>query len=172
MSEYDFIVIGSGFGGSVSAYRLAQKGYKVAVLEKGLRYRNEDFPKTNWNLRKSIWMPGLGLLGIQALTLLRHVLVLHGVGVGGGSLVYANQLIIPDDEILEKPEWGGGDWKKRLAPHYEEARRMLGAVTCPSVGNADTILREVGIELRGEDTFHINPVGVFFGEPAKTLNDP
>jgi len=172
MGEYDFIVVGSGFGGSVSAYRLAQKGYKVAVLEKGLRYRNEDFPKTNWNLRKSIWMPGLGLLGIQALTLLRHVLVLHGVGVGGGSLVYANQLIVPDDEILEKPEWGSGDWKKRLAPHYQEARRMLGAVTCPSVGNADTILREVGIELRGEDTFHINQVGVFFGEPEKTVNDP
>ncbi len=170
--SYDFIVIGSGFGGSVSALRLAQKGYHVAVLEKGRRYNPEDFPSTNWNLRKSVWMPALGLLGIQALTLLRHVLVLHGTGVGGGSLVYANQLIIPDDEIFEKPEWGPGDWKTMLAPFFTEARRMLGAVECPSVGNADRILREVGIELRGEDTFHINPVGVFFGEPEKTVSDP
>ena len=169
---YDFIVIGSGFGGSVSALRLAQKGYRVAVLEKGRRYQPSDFPKTNWNLRKSVWMPGLGLLGIQALTLLRHVLVLHGTGVGGGSLVYANQLIVPDDEIFTKAEWGEGDWKAALAPHFAEARRMLGAVDCPSVGNADKILREVGIELRGEDTFHTNPVGVFFGEPERTVPDP
>jgi cholesterol oxidase len=172
MDSYDFIVIGSGFGGAVSALRLAQKGYKVAVLEKGLRYRNADFPKTNWILRKSIWMPKLGLLGIQSLTLLRHVLVLNGVGVGGGSLVYANQLIVPEDAIFEKPEWGASGWKQKLAPHYHEASRMLGAVTCPSIGNADAVLREVGIELRGEDTFHINPVGVFFGEPDKTVPDP
>jgi cholesterol oxidase len=170
--SYDFIVIGSGFGGSVSALRLAQKGYKVAVLEKGKRYKSSDFPVTNWHLRKSVWMPRLGLLGIQALTLLRHVLVLHGVGVGGGSLVYANQLIVPDEDIFSKPEWGEGDWKKKLSPFYKEANRMLGAVTCPSVGNADKILREVGIELRGEDTFHINPVGVYFGEPEKTVPDP
>lgn len=172
MDSFDFIVIGSGFGGAVSALRLAQKGYKVAVLEKGMRYRNADFPKTNWNLRKSIWMPKLGLLGIQSLTLLRHVLVLNGVGVGGGSLVYANQLIVPEDNIFEKPEWGGSGWKQKLTPHFQEASRMLGAVTCPSIGNADEILREVGIELRGEDTFHINPVGVFFGEPDKTVPDP
>jgi cholesterol oxidase len=172
MENYDFIVIGSGFGGAVSALRLAQKGYKVAVLEKGLRYRNEDFPKTNWNLQKSIWMPKLGLLGIQSLTLLRHILVLNGVGVGGGSLVYANQLIVPDDDIFEKPEWGCSGWKQKLTPHYHEANRMLGAVTCPSIGNADSILREVGIELRGEDTFHINPVGVYFGEADKTVPDP
>jgi cholesterol oxidase len=100
------------------------------------------------------------------------VLVLHGVGVGGGSLVYANQLIVPDDAILSKAEWGAGNWKERLAPHFAEARRMLGAVECPSVGNADQVLRQVGIEVRGEDTFHINPVGVFFGEPEKTAPDP
>jgi cholesterol oxidase len=170
--SYDFIVIGSGFGGSVSALRLAQKGYSVVVLEKGLRYKAQDFPKTNWNLRKSIWMPKLGMLGIQGLTLLRHVLVLNGMGVGGGSLVYANQLIVPDDAIFKKPEWGKGNWKQQLAPFYAEASRMLGAVTCPSVGNADQILREVGLELRGEDTFHINPVGVFFGEADKTVPDP
>jgi cholesterol oxidase len=169
---YDFIVIGSGFGGSVSALRLAQKGYLVAVLEKGRRFQAEDFPKTNWDLRKSMWLPALGLHGIQALTLLRHVLVLHGSGVGGGSLVYANQLVKPDDEIFEKPEWGTGNWKTTLAPFFSEASRMLGAVECPSVGNADRILREVGIELRGEDTFHVNSVGVYFGEPERTVPDP
>jgi len=170
--QFDFIVIGSGFGGSVAALRLAQKGYRVAVLEMGKRYRNQDFPKTNWNVRKSIWMPRLGLYGIQVLSLLRHVLVLHGSGVGGGSLVYANQLIIPDDSIFAKKEWGGEGWKSRLSPHYQEAMRMLGAVTCPGVGNADHVLREVGRELTGSDSFHINPVGVYFGEPEKTVPDP
>ena len=170
--SYDFIVIGSGFGGSVSALRLAQKGYRVAVIEKGKRYQSKDFPATNWNLRKSIWMPRLGQLGIQSLTLLRHVLVLSGVGVGGGSLVYANQLIVPDDSIFTKPEWGPENWKENLAPFYAQASRMLGAVPSPSIGNADQVLREVGIELRGEDTFHINPVGVFFGEAGKTVPDP
>ena len=170
--RFDFIVIGSGFGGSVAAYRLAQKGYRVAVLEKGRRYQTKDFPATNLNLRKSVWMPRLGLLGIQALTLLRHVLVLHGVGVGGGSLVYANQLITPDDAIFAKPGWTPGNWKERLEPFYREASRMLGAVQCPSIGNADRILQAVGIELRGEDTFHINPVGVYFGEPDKSVPDP
>jgi cholesterol oxidase len=170
--RYDFIVIGSGFGGAVAALRLAQKGYRVAVLEKGKRYRPEDFPKTNWRLDKALWMPGLGLLGIQAMTLLQHVLVLYGVGVGGGSLVYANQLIVPEDAIFAKPEWGPGNWKERLAPHYAEAQRMLGATICPSIGNADRILREVGIELRGEDTFHTNPVGVYFGEAGVKAPDP
>jgi cholesterol oxidase len=170
--DYDFIIIGSGFGGSVSALRLAEKGYRVAVLEKGKRYRTEDFPETNWDLRKSIWMPKFGLYGIQMLTLLRHLLILHGGGVGGGSLVYANQLLVPPDEVFKKREWGPGDWKAKLTPHYAEARRMLGATPCPSTGRADKALREVGIELRGEDTFHINDVGVFFGEPDKRVPDP
>lgn len=168
----DFIVIGSGFGGSVAALRLAQKGYRVRVLERGRRYRPEDFPRTNWNLRKFIWMPRIGLYGIQCLTLLKHVFVLHGAGVGGGSLVYANQLLVPPDPVFEKPEWGGGSWKERLSPFYDEARRMLGAVISPSVGKADEILAEVGRELRGEETFHVNDVGVFFGEPGKTAPDP
>ncbi len=170
--RYDFIVIGSGFGGSVSALRLAEKGYKVAVLEKGKRYRIEDFPKTNWNLRKYLWMPSLGLYGIQMLTLLRHVLVLHGGGVGGGSLVYANQLLVPPDEVFRRPGWGPGDWKARLAPFYAEARRMLGTNPSPQVGMADRLLREVGMEIRGEDTFHVGDVGVFFGEPERTVPDP
>lgn len=170
--DYDFIVIGSGFGGSVSALRLSAKGYRVLVLEKGRRWRSSDFPKTNWNLRKNIWMPKLGLYGIQMLTLLKNVLVLHGGGVGGGSLVYANQLLVPPDSVFEKPEWGPGDWKQKLAPCYKTAQNMLGANPSPQVGRADRILREIGREIRGEDTFHINDVGIFFGEPDKTVPDP
>jgi cholesterol oxidase len=171
-NDYDFIVVGSGFGGSVSALRLAEKGYRVAVLEKGRRYQTEDFPKTNWHLRKYLWMPRMGLYGIQMLTLLRHVLILHGGGVGGGSLVYANQLLVPPDEVFRKPEWGPGDWKQKLAPFYAEAQRMLGATPSPQIGRADAALKEVGQEIRGEDTFHMNDVGVFFGEPDKRVPDP
>ena len=170
--DYDYIIIGSGFGGSVSALRLAEKGYRVCILEKGRAYRTEDFPKTNWNLRKFAWMPALGLYGIQVLTLFRHVLILSGAGVGGGSLVYANQLLTPPDDVFAKPEWGPGDWKSRLAPHYRTAKAMLGAVPCPRVGRADHILARIGKELRGEDTFHINEVGVYFGEPDRTVPDP
>ena len=169
---YDYIIIGSGFGGSVSALRLGEKGYQVLVLEKGKRYGSEDFPRTNWNLRKNLWVPGLGLYGIWVLSLLKHVFILHGTGVGGGSLNYCNQLLVPPDEVFKKPEWGPGDWKARLAPFYDIAKRMLGATPSPTVGKADKILAEIGREIRGEDTFHINDVGVFFGEPDKTVPDP
>jgi cholesterol oxidase len=169
---YDYVVIGSGFGGSVSALRLGEKGYKVAVLERGKRYNSEDFPRTNWNLRKNLWMPRLGLYGIWNLTLLKHVFILHGTGVGGGSLNYCNQLLVPPDEVFEKPQWGPGDWKEKLAPFYDQAKRMLGANPSPQIGKADKILSEIGQEIRGEDTFHINDVGVFFGEPDKTVPDP
>jgi len=171
-TSYDVIVVGSGFGGSVSALRLAEKGYRVAVLEKGKRYGPSDFPKTNWNLKKSVWNPRLGLYGIWGLTLLRHVFVLHGVGVGGGSLNYCNNLLVPPDEVFEKPEWGPAEWKSRLRRNYATARRMLGANPSPSVGKADRILQEIGREIRGEDTFHVNDVGVFFGEPGRTVPDP
>jgi len=170
--DYDYVVVGSGFGGSVSALRLTEKGYTVAVLEKGKRYFAEDFPKTNWNLRRYLWMPKLGLHGIQMLTLLRGVLILHGGGVGGGSLVYANQLLVPPDEVFQRPEWGSGDWKAKLSAHYEEARRMLGANPSPRIGRSEEVLREIGTEIRGEDTFHMNDVGVFFGEPDVKLPDP
>ncbi len=169
---YDYIIIGSGFGGSVSALRLAEKGYQVLVLEKGRRYRSEDFPRTNWNLRKNLWVPHLGLYGIWVLSLLKHVFILHGTGVGGGSLNYCNQLLVPPDEVFKKPEWGPGDWKAKLSPFYDLAKRMLGANPSPSVGKADKILAEIGMEIRGKDTFHINDVGVFFGEPDKTVPDP
>lgn len=169
---YDYIIIGSGFGGSVSALRLAEKGYQVLILEKGKRYRSEDFPRTNWNLRKNLWVPHLGLYGIWVLSLLKHVFILHGTGVGGGSLNYCNQLLVPPDEVFKKPEWGPGDWKAKLSPFYDLAKRMLGANPSPSVGKADKILAEIGREIRSEDTFHINDVGVFFGEPDKTVPDP
>jgi len=169
---YDYIIIGSGFGGSVSALRLSEKGYRVAVLERGMRYETQDFPRTNWNLRKNLWIPQLGLYGIWNLSLLKHVFILHGTGVGGGSLNYCNQLLVPPDEVFEKPEWGPGEWKARLGPFYDRAKCMLGANPSPQVGRADRILAEIGKEIRGEDTFHINDVGVFFGEPDKTVPDP
>ena len=170
--DYDFIVIGSGFGGSVSALRLAEKGYRVAVLEKGKRWNQEDFPETNWNVRKYMWLPQLGCYGFQMLTQFKHVLIFHGGGVGGGSLVYANQLLVPPDEVFDRPEWGMADCKAQMMPHYESARKMLGANPSPQIGIADKCLREVGVELRGKDTFHKNDVGVFFGTPEQTVPDP
>ncbi len=170
--DFDFIVIGSGFGGSVSALRLTEKGYKVAVLERGKRWQKEDFPKTNWNVKKYLWLPSLGMYGYQNLTMLKHVVILHGSGVGGGSLVYANNLLVPPDEVFKMPEWGIDDCKATLQPHYAEARRMLGANPSPQIGAADKYLREVGRDIRGEDTFHINDVGIFFGQPDKTVVDP
>lgn len=170
--DYDYIIIGSGFGGSVSALRLSEKGYAVAVLEKGKRWNKEDFPKTNWNTRKYMWLPQFGCYGYQMLTQLKHVLIFHGGGVGGGSLVYANQLLVPPDEVFARPEWGIDDCKATMMPHYREAKRILGANPSPQVGRADQCLREVGIDLRGKDTFHKNDVGIFFGEPDKTVADP
>jgi len=172
-NHYDFIVIGSGFGGSVSALRLVEKGYRVLLVEKGRRYRPEDFPRTNWNLRKYLWMPAIGMYGIQCLTLLRHAFILHGAGYGGGSLVYANNLLVPPDRVLEDPGWGQGAWKETIMPYYEKAKRMLGAVPAASLGKADKLLREVGLEMTGEDSFHVNDVGVYFGEgPGVEAKDP
>lgn len=170
--DADFLVIGSGFGGAVSALRLAEKGYSVVVLEQGKRYRTRDFPRTNWSLKKYLWAPALGLRGIQVLSFFRHVTVVHGRGVGGGSLVYANTLVRPDDDVFRRPEWGEGDWVGRLEPHYREARRMLGATPSPGVGRTDELLREIGRELRGKDTFRVHDVGVYFGEAGVAVADP
>ncbi|MDH5588623.1 MAG: GMC family oxidoreductase [Gemmatimonadota bacterium] len=170
--DADFLVIGSGFGGAVSALRLAEKGYRVVVIEAGKRFAPEEFPETNWGLRRYLWMPRLGLHGIQDLTFLRHVLVLHGRGVGGGSLVYANTLIEPKPAVFDAPQWGAADWRARLAPHYAEARRMLGAVRCPDLGRSDELLREIGAEMAGKDTFSTYDVGVFFGTPGEAVPDP
>src|SRR5947208_6534158 len=132
VDRYDVLVVGSGFGGSVAALRLAEKGYRVGVLEAGRRWNAEDFPRTNWNVRRYLWLPRLGCRGIQRLTLLRDVLVLSGAGVGGGSLVYANTLNEPLEEFYDDPQWAEiADWGVELAPYLELGRRMLGAVEVP-----------------------------------------
>ncbi len=165
--QYDYLIIGSGFGGSVAALRLAEKGYRVAVIEQGRRYQPSDFARTNWNLRKYLWAPNLALYGIQALTLLKDVFVLHGVGVGGGSLVYANNLIVPPDEVFDDPAWGTpparSTWKQALRPHYATARQMLGATPSQVLTHADELLREIATEDGRGDTFQVNDVGVYFG---------
>lgn len=171
--EYDWIVIGSGFGGSVSALRLAEKGYKVAVLEAGKRWQPEDFPKTNWSLRKYLWLPQLGLTGIQRLTLLDDVLVLSGAGVGGGSLVYANTLLVPSDEAFANAGWPRGlDWKATLAPHYETAKRMLGATAVPADFPADLLLKRAAEAVGRGQTYRRQTVGVYFGPSTAEQPDP
>jgi len=171
--DADYLIIGSGFGGAVSALRLAEKGYRVVVLEQGKRWGPNDFPKTNWNARKFLWAPRLFCYGIQAITMLRDVFVLHGAGVGGGSLVYANTLLIPPDAIFEDPAWRDlGDWKRELAPHYQTARQMLGVTAAPFLGETDHLLREVAHEMGRGESFHPTEVAVFFGEPGKSVPDP
>jgi cholesterol oxidase len=132
---YDYVVIGSGFGGSVSAMRLTEKGYSVLVLERGKRYRDEDYAKTNWVIWKYLWAPALRLFGILQISPFKDVLVLHGSGVGGGSLGYANVLMQPTDQLFDAPAWKHlNDWKAALLPHYETARRMLGVARNPACG--------------------------------------
>lgn len=171
--HYDVIIIGSGFGGSVSALRLTEKGYKVAALESGRRFSSEDFPKTNWNLRKFLWFPRLGMRGIQRLTLLNDVLVLSGAGVGGGSLVYAATLYEPHDAFFTDPQWNQiADWKKELSPYYDQAKRMLGAIDQPVTTPSDRVLMDVAEHFGVADTYHPTTVGVHFGQSGKDSTDP
>jgi len=170
--EFDFIIVGSGFGGSVSALRLSEKGYKVCVLEQGKRWNKEDFPKTNWNIRKALWAPALGLHGILQMTLVKDAFFLHGAGVGGGSLVYANTLLIPPDHAWKDPRWVGMDWQKELVPHYKMAMKMLGAVPSEVILETDRMLESVAKDMGRGDTFHTATVGVYFGEAGKTKPDP
>ena len=166
--DVDFAVVGSGFGGSVSALRLAEKGYSVVVLERGKRYGTDDFAKTNWNLRRYLWLPSLKLFGIQNMSLFKNVLILSGTGVGGGSLVYANTLLEPGERFYEASGWRElADWRKELAPHYATAKRMLGVTRNPHLTNVDEKLREVVAELGRAESFHPVDVGVYFGEPGK-----
>ncbi len=171
--EYDYIVIGSGFGGSVAALRLSEKGYRVLVLEKGRRWRAPDFPKRNWSLRRWLWLPFLRFFGFFKITWFRHVTVLSGVGVGGGSLVYANTLPLPRPEFFQAPSWSHlADWEQELEEFYSLARKMLGAVTCPRLETGDEALRTLAAEIGKEKDFEPTQVGVFFGEPERTVPDP
>ncbi len=162
---FDAVVIGSGFGGSVSAMRLTEKGYRVLVLERGKRYRDQDFAHSTWNIWKYLWLPAARCFGILQISPFRHIIVLHGSGVGGGSLGYANVLMTPSDKLFSAPAWHHlADWKTLLAPHYETARRMLGVATNPRLWPADLILKEIAAELGQSATFQPTPVGTFFGQ--------
>lgn len=173
VQDYDVIIIGSGFGGSVSALRLTEKGYRVAVIESGRRFGPSDYPKTNWNLRRFLWFPRLGLRGIQRLTLLRDVLVLSGAGVGGGSLVYANTLYEPHDAFFTDEQWAEmADWKTELAPFYEQAKRMLGATPHPSTTPSDLVIKDIADHFGVADTYQPTPVAVYFGENGIDAPDP
>jgi cholesterol oxidase len=171
--DYDWIVIGSGFGGSVAALRLAEKGYRVAVLECGRRYRDEDFAESTWNLRRYYWMPKLGLRGIFRMTVFKDVFIVSGSGVGGGSLGYANTLYRARPAFFRDPQWGElGEWESALEPHYETAEHMLGVTDYPLEGPADLLLKEYGEEIGVGDTYTHTRVGAFFGEPGKQVPDP
>lgn len=174
--DFDFIVIGSGFGGSVSALRLSEKGYKVCVLERGKRYRSNDFAKTNWEIGKYLWMPWLKLFGIQSMSLFKNVLILGGSGVGGGSLVYANTLLVPRDEFFQSGSWRGlADWKKELSEHYGTAKRMLGVAPNRYLSEADQALKDIARAMGRADTFHLVDAGVLMGTPGQegnTVADP
>ncbi len=170
--DYDVVIVGSGFGGSVSALRMAEKGYKVLVIEKGKRYESKDFPKTNWNLRKYLWLPRFFLYGIQCLTLLKDVFILHGAGVGGGSLVYANTHLVPPDKAFDDPRWPGGGWKEKLKPFYNLAQKMLGTVPAHANAETDKILKECAEEMGKGDSFQPVNVGVYFGKEGETVSDP
>lgn len=170
---FDFVVVGSGFGGSVSAMRLTEKGYSVLVLERGKRFHDQDFPKSNWNIFKYLWLPAARCFGIQEISLLNDIMVLHGSGVGGGSLVYANVLMEPGDELFEAPGWRHlADWKTLLRPHYATAKRMLGVTPNPMFTPADKVLKEISAEHGREETFRLANVGIFFGDPGKVVPDP
>lgn len=171
--RYDYIIIGSGFGGSVSALRLAEKGYSVLVIEKGKWFSGEDFPKTNWHLNKWLWLPALKLFGILRLTFFRHVSVLSGVGVGGGSLVYANTLPKPKSKFFTHGSWAGlTDWEKELNPFYETAWQMLGASENPLMDEADFAMKNLAKSIHKEDDFNPTKVAIYFGEKGKTVDDP
>ncbi|WP_093155081.1 GMC family oxidoreductase N-terminal domain-containing protein [Saccharopolyspora antimicrobica] len=172
-TDFDVVVIGSGFGGSVAALRLTEKGYRVAVLEAGRRFTDDELPKTSWDLRKFLWAPQLGCYGVQRIHLLQNVLILAGAGVGGGSLNYANTLYRPLKPFYNDPQWAHiTDWESELAPYYDQATRMLGVVDNPSTTPSDVVLRKVAGQMGAESTFHTTPVGVYFGTAGKTDADP
>lgn len=178
MSDYDVVIIGSGFGGSVSALRLTEKGYRVGVLEAGRRFTPETLPKNSWHTKDFIWAPRLGFTGLQRIHVLKDCVILAGAGVGGGSLNYANTLYEPLQPFYDDPQWAHiTDWRDELAPHYEQAKKMLGVVTNPTTTPSDRQMQKLAEQFGKADTYHRTPVGVFFGrdgrtEPGVTVPDP
>ncbi|MEU2586307.1 GMC family oxidoreductase [Streptomyces avermitilis] len=163
--DYDVIVVGSGFGGSVTALRLTEKGYRVGVLEAGRRFTRESLPKNSWDIKNYLWAPRLGMYGIQRIHLLGNVMVLAGAGVGGGSLNYANTLYVPPKAFFDDPQWKDiTDWQEELKPYYDQARRMLGVRLNPTMTPSDVHLKAAAARMGVGDTFHMAPVGVFFGD--------
>lgn len=172
MKAFDYIVVGSGFGGSVSAMRLAQKGYRVGVIESGKRWNHQDFAETNWNLHKFLWMPKIFFHGIQRMSLLKDVFILGGAGVGGGSLNYANTLYVPPDKFFERETVQRLGGKQELLPFYRIAKKMLGAIENPVLGESDHLMRETAEEFGRAHTFRRTEVGVYFGQEGKRARDP
>jgi cholesterol oxidase len=171
--DFDYIIIGSGFGGSVSALRLSEKGYKVLVLEKGKWLTAKDFPTTNWHLKKWLWLPALRFFGLFKITVFRHVAILSGVGVGGGSLVYANTLPVPKKKFFRAETWADlADWEKELEPFYQIALRMMGVTPNPRLEVGDLALQNLAKEIGKENLFQPTNVSVYFGEPGVTVEDP
>lgn len=171
--DYDVLVVGSGFGGSVTALRLTEKGYRVGVIEAGRRFDTDTLPKTSWNLRKFLWAPGLGLRGIQRITPLKDIAILSGAGVGGGSLVYANTLYEPLAPFYTDKQWGHiTDWKAELAPFYDQAKRMLGVNEVPADTPPDEYMHRLADRMGVSDTYHRTPVGVWFGKAGERVDDP
>jgi cholesterol oxidase len=182
--DYDVVVVGSGFGGSVTALRLTEKGYRVGVLEAGRRFTPATLPKNSWDLKNYLWAPKLGMYGIQRIHLLGNVMVLAGAGVGGGSLNYANTLYVPPKPFFEDPQWKDiTDWQEELKPYYDQARRMLGVRLNPTTTPSDVHLKAAAERMGVGDTFHMAPVGVFFGDgddadgsakarPGQQVDDP
>ena len=169
----DVIVIGSGFGGSVAALRLAEKGYSVTVLEAGRRFADDEFARTSWRLSRYLWAPKLRLFGIQRIHVLKDAVILAGAGVGGGSLVYANTLYRPLPAFFQDVQWAHlTDWAAELDPFYDQASRMLGVVTNPTHTPSDRVLKAVAEKMGVGDTFHPTPVGVYFGRPGAEDDDP
>ncbi len=170
--DYDVLVIGSGFGGSVTALRLTEKGYKVGVLEAGARFEDDDFADNSWDLKKYLYAPAAGCYGIQRIDMVKDCLILAGAGVGGGSLVYANTLYEPLEPFYKDPSWAHiTDWKAELAPYYDQAKRMLGVTTYAKMTPSDEVMKAVADRMGRGDTFHPTPVGVFFGGPEQRAGD-
>ncbi|WP_440902772.1 FAD-dependent oxidoreductase [Actinosynnema sp.] len=171
--DHDVVVVGSGFGGSVAALRLTEKGYRVAVVEAGRRFADDEFAETSWDLRRYLWAPALGCYGIQRVHVLRDVVVLAGAGVGGGSLVYANTLYRPPSAFFLDRQWAHiTDWESELAPHYDQAGRVLGVVTNPDRTPSDVVLERVAERMGVGGSYRPTPVGVHFGRPGEVVDDP